>query len=134
MLSERLLPIFFASKHERALEHSGRLLEFLVKEASFAREIQLCRLYLDAILLVARPLSVALTCHLAILLPLVIDMLDNEHLRSDDKVVELVKLILDTCWPRLHVHSTLLLIIHKKLSSASWDGSDLIERIKPFCL
>lgn len=126
--------MFFEGKRERALEHSAHLLEFLIKEASFAREVQLCSLYLDAMLPVARSLSVSLVCHLSILLPLVVDMLDNECVKSDRSILALVEIILDACWPRLQAHSVLLSVIHKKLPSTDWGDSNLAERIKPFCL
>lgn len=126
--------MLFVQKRERALECSDRLLELLVKEASFAQDVQLRSFYLDAMLPVARSLSVSLVCHLTILLPLVVDALDDRRVCPDRSILELIQVILDTCWPRLQAHSALLSVIHQRLSVIDLEDPGLIERIKSFCL
>lgn len=134
VLNTLLLPMLFVNKRERALEDSDRLLELLIKEASFAQDAQLRGLYLDAMLPVARSLSVSLVCHLTLLLPFIIDALDGERVCPDRNILELIQVILDTCWPRLQAHSVLLSAIHRKLSLIDLEDPGLVERIKSFCL
>jgi len=88
------------------------LLLFLIKEASFARQVETIKVYMNGLLHVSKILSVGLVCHLKAILMLVLDLLQNDELRKYDPVSEFTLSVLDNCWPRLPVHAEILRQIH----------------------
>ena len=99
-------------KTEKILDRMDDLLQFLIKEISFAKQMEYIKVYMDGLLKTSKILSVGLVCHLKSILMLILDLLQNEELNGCTVVSEFILVVLDNCWPRLPIHAEILRQIH----------------------
>lgn len=99
-------------KTEKILDRMDDLLQFLIKQISFAKQMESIKAYMNGLLKISKLLSIGLVCHLKSILMLILDLLQNEELKGCTIVSEFIIIVLDNCWPRLPTHAEILRQIH----------------------